>query len=261
MWKEAMKNSEMRFISLQGLGSYSEIQSLQKKLIQLRWEDQIPDTFLFLEHQPVITKGRGLQRAPSGISSTILPGAGNRHMPLPLNLPKGITLVQTERGGDLTYHGPGQLVLYPICKLDGRGFGARRDVSGFIRNLEKIMIDELQNFGLQGEAREGATGVWIGHEKIASIGVAVRKWVTYHGIAINLVNDLSPFSHFSPCGFSSEVMIRLKDLKPEWANDVGANWRVDFEKRLMRQILKVASVHDKESFHLEHLKLDEVISV
>ncbi len=220
----------MKLRSLPGLTSYEEARTLQLSLVEQRVRDEIPDTILFLEHTPVVTQGRGLQ----------FTGASReRHMPVPRSLPSGISFSESERGGDLTYHGPGQLVVYPIIKLDGQGMGPRHDVGGFLRKIEKIFIDELADLGhrwnpdLRPSIREGATGVWIGDKKIASLGIAVRKWVTYHGIALNCVNDLSPFHLISPCGFHPEVMTRLKDWVP-----LGSDWRVQLEDSLTRRFLE-----------------------
>lgn len=217
----------MEFWSLQGLIPYEEARELQQRLVELRAEDQIPDTLLFLEHRPVVTRGRGLQ-----FTGEERP----RQMPLP-PLPAGIEFSESERGGDLTYHGPGQLVIYPIFKLDGRGFGPDHDVAGFLRKFEQVFIDELRELGLaDAQARAQATGVWVGDKKIASLGIAVRKWVTYHGIAINAVNDLKPFQLFSPCGFSPEVMTRLLDLLPKGKfPPEGERWRPWLERRLARR--------------------------
>jgi len=191
----------MRFWSLQGCVSYEEVRQFQLELVELRVKDLIPDTVLFLEHLPVVTRGRGLQW--TGVPKP-------RHMPVPV-LPEGMSFAESERGGDLTYHGPGQLVVYPVCKLDGNGFSSVHDVNGFIRSLEQFFIDELSALGLSACTQLQATGVWIGDKKIASLGIAVRKWVTYHGLAINCVNDLRPFFLISPCGFQPEVMTRLAD--------------------------------------------------
>src|SRR5688572_15992635 len=113
------REEAMQFWSLKGTTPYEEARQLQLKLVELRAADRIPDTFLFLEHEAVVTRGRGLQQRREG--------PGLRHMPVPPALPAGISFAESERGGDLTYHGPGQLVMYPICKLDGRGFGADHD--------------------------------------------------------------------------------------------------------------------------------------
>jgi lipoyl(octanoyl) transferase len=213
----------MRFLSLPGYIAYEAARSLQHQLVEERAADKIPDTVVFLEHSPVITRGRGLQ-----FTGEIRP----RHMPLAVTLPEGMEFAESERGGDLTYHGPGQLVVYPVVKLDGSGFGPSHDVGGFLRKLESVLVDELVALGLKAEGRDSATGVWVGDRKVASIGIAVRKWVTYHGMAINIVNDLKPFHLISPCGFSPEVMTRLKDLLPGEAALQGQGWREWLEKRL-----------------------------
>ncbi len=226
----------MRFWSLKGTTPYETARELQHRLVEERAADRIPDTILFLEHTPVVTQGRGLQQAREGV----------RHMPLP-QLPAGIAFAESERGGDLTYHGPGQLVMYPVCKLDGRGFGADHDVTGFLRSLEAVLIATLREWGIEGEARQDATGVWVGERaeaglacgrflKVASIGIAVRKWVTYHGIALNCVNDLKPFHLISPCGFSPEVMTRVSDLRPELGWQGSTLWRSEAERALAREI-------------------------
>lgn len=228
-----MQFRPLRFKSIQGLTSYEEAREMQKKLVELRANDEIEDTVLFLEHAPVITQGRGLQK-----TSETRPG-DSRHAPLPQNLPEGISFSETERGGDLTYHGPGQLVVYPIFKLDGSSsFCSAHDIDAYLRSLESVFIDVLSEFGLQAKIRPEATGVWVGDRKVASIGIAVRKWVTYHGVAINVVNDLKPFHLISPCGFSPEVMTRLSDLIPQFESR--EDWRAFLEKRIARGFARKA---------------------
>jgi lipoyl(octanoyl) transferase len=221
----------MQFRSLPGLTSYEEARRLQLELLERRGRGEIEDTVLFLEHEPVITRGRGLQFTGE---------ARPRHMPVPA-LPPSVAFAESERGGDLTYHGPGQLVIYPIFKLDGsHGFAPRHDVAGFLRTFERVLIDELATLGVGATARESATGVWVGERKLASIGIAVRKWVTWHGMAINVVNDLTPFHLISPCGFSPDVMVRLADLAA-----VPGDWRAWLEARLQaRFAAKVTEVAD-----------------
>jgi lipoate-protein ligase B len=214
----------MQFWSLSGLTPYENARLIQLKLLELRAADQIPDTVLFLEHESVITQGRGLQ-----FTGTPRP----RHMPVPVQLPPGVSFAESERGGDLTFHGPGQLVIYPIVKLDGNGFGPNHDIGGFLRKFEQVLIDELGARGLQAESRENAAGVWVGNRKIASMGIAIRKWVTYHGMAINCVNDLKYFQLISPCGFSPEVMTRMSDLLKDY--DL-KNWRSDLEQAFARRM-------------------------
>jgi lipoate-protein ligase B len=240
----------IQFRSLQGadgpLVSYADARALQLELVECRSRDEIPDTVLFLEHKPVITQGRGLQFTGE---------ARDRHMPVPVALPEGVEFSESERGGDLTFHGPGQLVIYPICKLDGQGFGPKHDVAGFLRKLEGAIIDDLkETHALPAAIRTNATGVWIGDLKIASIGIAVRRWVTYHGAAINCVNDLRDFGLISPCGYSPEVMTRLLDWVPELAFQrlEPGEWRRNLESRLASRMLGRAAA-------VSEVRLDEVL--
>lgn len=225
----------MRYWSLAGQVSYGRARELQLELLESRSRDEIPDTVLFLEHEAVVTRGRGLQRPKAGGENPT-----NRHAPVDEGLlsRKGIAFSESERGGDLTYHGPGQLVIYPIVKLDGRGFGADHDVEGHLRKMERVLFNVLSPFGLKAESKADATGVWVGPRKVASLGIAVRKWVTYHGMAVNVVNDLQPFHLISPCGFSPEVMGRLQDLSPElpkaWER---VGWRSWLEQEFQREMV------------------------
>ncbi len=226
----------LQFRSLPGLTGYEEARQLQQELLEQRVRDEIPDTVLLLEHRSVITRGRGLQFTGQ---------ARPRHMPLPVGLPAGMEFAESERGGDLTWHGPGQLVIYPVVKLDGSApWAPRHDIAAFLRGLEAWLGRSLAELGLLTDPRENATGVWVypqgaapaSARKIASIGIAIRKWVTWHGVAINLVNDPGPFRLISPCGFQPEVMTRLKDLLPAQKElqqgPEGADWRPWFEARL-----------------------------
>lgn len=202
----------MQFLSLRHQGSllvpYAKAWEYQKSLVEKRVADEIPDTVLFVEHPPTVTRGRGLQWTPER-------GQSDRAMPID-RLSKGTEYFEIERGGDLTWHGPGQLVIYPIVKLDGSGFGPDHDVTGFLRKLERVIANWLEKYDLKTESREHATGIWTNGKKIASIGIAVRKWVTYHGIGLNLTNSLTGFQEFSPCGFSSEVMTTLEKEVPKF---------------------------------------------
>jgi lipoate-protein ligase B len=242
-----MTSAPLQFWSLTGLTKYEDARLIQLKLVELRAADIIPDTVLFLEHEPVITQGRGLQ-----FTGTPRP----RHMPLPMQLPKEVSFAESERGGDLTYHGPGQLVIYPIVKLNGEGFGPNHDVAGFLRKFEQVLMDELAARGLPAESRENATGVWVGNRKIASLGIAIRKWVVYHGMAVNCVNDLKPFHLISPCGFAPEVMTRLADLVSGY--DL-SKWRRDLEtsfaRRMSGSVPSIRSLTHTEAF-AEAMALD-----
>jgi lipoyl(octanoyl) transferase len=238
----------MQYWSITGTNSYERISQLQKRLVDLRAQGRVPDTVLFVEHEPVVTQGRGLQFTGA---------VRERHVPVP-QLPSSIAFAESERGGDLTYHGPGQLVLYPICKLDGEGFGPHHDVEGYLRKLETLLQDELGTLGITAEARENATGVWVGNQKVASIGIAVRKWITYHGVAINVVNDLKPFRLFQPCGYNGQVMTNLQDLLQGSLADGlkdWADWRSWLEERLATRLDsgKAASWQPQ----IDHISLEE----
>lgn len=209
----------MRFLTLRHQGSkivpYEIAWKFQRELVEKRARDEIEDTILFVEHPPTITRGRGLQFTGKP-----------REKQLPLEtIPAGTEYFEIERGGDLTWHGPGQLVIYPIVKLDGKGIFPNHDVTGFLRAIEKSLIAILASYGLKAEMRESATGVWVGDRKIASLGIAVSKWVTYHGAAINVMNGADSFLGFQPCGFNPEVMTSLAQL------DVSLNrdWRGELE--------------------------------
>ena len=179
-----------RWMDVQRLGrrGYSEVHALQSELLDARIAGRIRDTLVLVEHDPVVTVGRGT--GPSDVESLAIP------------------VVEVERGGEATYHGPGQVVAYPILELPED----RRDLHRYLRDLEEVVLRVLAEFDISGRREEGATGVWVGDRKIASIGVAVRRWVTWHGLALNVHTDLTSFQGFQPCGLRPEVMTRLADL-------------------------------------------------
>lgn len=164
---------------------YAEALALQERLHAARVAGRVPDTFLFLEHPPVLTLGRA---------------ADPRHVVAdPETLARrGIAVVPTTRGGDVTYHGPGQLVVYGIVDLRPRDF----DVHGFMRRLEGAVIACLADYGIAAGRDPEHPGVWCGPEKICAVGVGVRSWVTFHGLALNVDPDLSPFELIVPCGIA-----------------------------------------------------------
>jgi lipoyl(octanoyl) transferase len=170
-----------------GRREYGEVWRLQQELVARRQGDEIADTLVLVEHPDVITLGRRL----TSQSNVVAPG--------------DIPVFEIERGGDVTYHGPGQLVGYPILKLDGD----ERDLHAYLRNLEEALIGVCGDVGLKGRRNPGWTGVWIGARKVASIGIAVRKWVTMHGFALNVATDLSRFAAINPCGLDAAVMTSL----------------------------------------------------
>ena len=171
-----------------GLVSYGEALALQKELVQQRKSGQIPDHLLLLEHPHVITLGRNGRR---------------EHLLAPVEVLRraGVEFYHTDRGGDITYHGPGQLVGYPIIAL--REW--KRDVVAYVRALETVLIEALGRFGIQACRKEGLTGVWVGNQKIAAIGVHISRWVSYHGFALNVTTDLSYFHYIVPCGLTLPV--------------------------------------------------------
>jgi len=172
---------------------YQRALELQIKLIAMRRNGEIGDTLLLLEHPPTFTTGR------RGNMANLL-AAGNY-------LSKaGIHFEVISRGGDITYHGPGQLVGYPILDLNGIG----RDIHKYLRKLEETIIISLGDFGVRGRRIKGITGVWAKWHKIASIGVGVRRWVTYHGFALNVNTDLSYFDMIVPCGIENVKMTSIQ---------------------------------------------------
>jgi lipoyl(octanoyl) transferase len=170
-----------------GLVDYARALRLQEAMVAARIGDAAPDTLLLLEHPHVFTLGRG---ADARFVRETLPE---------------VPIFRVSRGGQVTYHGPGQLVGYPIVKLAG----SRRDVGRYLRDLEQVMVDALGRFGIAAGRREGLTGVWIGARKIASIGVGIRRWVTCHGFALNVAPDLSYFNAIVPCGIEGCEMTSI----------------------------------------------------
>ncbi|MGD0550358.1 MAG: lipoyl(octanoyl) transferase LipB [Candidatus Bathyarchaeia archaeon] len=167
---------------------YKETWELQLSLVELRAQALVPDVLLLVEHPHVVTMGT------SGKPENILS--------------KRFPIFKVERGGDVTYHGYGQLVGYPIIDLTPRD----KKVGRYVRDLEAMLIETLDHFGISAQRIEGRTGVWIGEQKkIASIGVAVRSWITFHGFALNVSTDLSCFSTINPCGYESGVMTSITE--------------------------------------------------
>ena len=173
-----------------GRRGYAEVLELQRALCRQRMAGEISeDMLLLVEHAPVITLGRGT-RASS--------------MPLPrVELERrGVEVFEVERGGDVTFHGPGQLVGYPIFDLRQH----REDLHWYLRQLEAGLIGALGRLGIGARTRPGLTGVWTSGRKIASIGIHVKQWVTFHGFALNVINDLSYFDLIVPCGIKDVTM-------------------------------------------------------
>jgi lipoyl(octanoyl) transferase len=180
----------MRACEVRELGrlGYEDALALQNKLVLERQQGLIPDQLLFVEHPHTITLGRNGHLENLLASEQILERSG-------------ISFHSTNRGGDITYHGPGQIVGYPI--LDLREW--KRDVRAYVRAIEQAIIDCLLDFGISGVRSEGMTGVWVEGRKVAAIGVHISRWVTSHGFALNHTTDLSYFQYIVPCGLTKPV--------------------------------------------------------
>jgi lipoyl(octanoyl) transferase len=179
------------------LGSlgYGAGHALMQRVLAQRLEDRVPDQLLLLEHDEIVTLGR--RTAPGSWESLSVP------------------TLEVERGGEATWHGPGQLVGYPILALPPQ----RRDLHRYLRDLEQVLIEALAEVGLPAERRPGFTGVWVGAQKLCSIGVAVRRWVTWHGFSLNVCNDLSRLEGFASCGLAPGSMGRVSDRVPVPGDD------------------------------------------
>ncbi|MGI8924760.1 MAG: lipoyl(octanoyl) transferase LipB [Fimbriimonadales bacterium] len=168
-----------------GRMEYRQCWDLQREVWARRAADELPDTLLFVEHDPVLTHG-----SPFDPANLLLSKAAYAE--------RGIELVQTDRGGDVTYHGPKQLVIYPIFNLRAHG----SDLHKWLRDLEEAVIQSVGEFGLEGYRFPPHTGVWSSNRKIAAIGIKVSRWISLHGVALNCNNDLTPFDLIIPCGIT-----------------------------------------------------------
>jgi lipoate-protein ligase B len=176
-----------------GMTRYADGLARQMVLVAKRKAGAVADTLVFTEHHPVYTMG-------------VRPGA-DRHLVWTEALlnQNGIETVKTNRGGDITYHGPGQLVGYPIVDWSGQ-----KDLHKYLRLLEDLLIQTVANWGLNASRRDGKTGIWVDDRKLAAIGVAVRSWITYHGFALNVNTDLNHFSGIIPCGITDGTVTSLE---------------------------------------------------
>lgn len=170
-----------------GRMEYGEALRLQRELASKRSKREIPDTLILVEHDHVITLGR--KTSPENLKEQAIP------------------VFQVERGGDATYHGPGQLVGYPIMGLPDH------DVRRHVTNIEETIIRTMHGYGIQGERLHGHPGIWVAGKKVASIGVAVTDWVTYHGFALNVNTDLGYFEYIRPCGLDPSTMTSMERIR------------------------------------------------
>ena len=200
-WGEGRSKYEASLI-VRWLGrmEFARALSLQEELVAKKREDvSLEDQLLLLEHEPVYTIGRTPDRSSLSATGRIRRGeSATVHLPHPL--------FSINRGGQATYHGPGQLMGYPIINLRRCG----QDLHKYLRWLEQLLIDFLAQYDIAASRRESLTGVWVENRKIASIGVGVRHWITMHGFALNVCGDLSPFDHIIPCGINNVAMTSME---------------------------------------------------
>lgn len=181
-----------------GFEDYESTLELQKNFLQLRIDEKIPNVLILVQHNHVITLGK------SAYTESLL------LTPEELN-DLGISVYEVERGGDVTYHGPGQLVGYPICHLKGE----KQLLSLYVSNLEEVMIKTLGEFGIIGARRKGFPGAWVRDRKVGSLGIAIRRWVAYHGFALNVNTNLSFFRFINPCGLDWRVFTSMAQILKE----------------------------------------------
>lgn len=177
---------------------YMEIFQLQKDLLALKKQGLIPDVVIMLEHSPCFTIGRSGSLDHLLVDNQVLSR-------------QNITVHDTSRGGDITYHGPGQLVCYPIISLEGE----QRDLHAYARKMEEVMIRTLSTFDIKAGRKQQFPGVWVGDRKIGAMGIAVRNWITMHGISLNVCPDLEHFSYIIPCGIASYGVTSMSEVMGE----------------------------------------------
>lgn len=177
--------------------SYAEAAALQQELVEARRADTIPDTLLLLEHPHVITRGVKARQATANLRAS----ADELRA-------RGVELIDSGRGGDVTYHGPGQLVGYPILDLRPD----RCDVHRYVHDLEEVVIRAARDFGIEAGRLPKFTGVWVGDRKLAAIGIRISRWITSHGFALNVSTDLSFFDLIVPCGIADKSVTSLEQL-------------------------------------------------
>jgi lipoyl(octanoyl) transferase len=203
--------------------SYQQAWDLQKKLVEKRKNNDIEDSILLLEHEKVITLGRDGSRDSLLFSEEYLQE-------------KGVSLVQSDRGGDATYHGPGQLVAYPILSLKDE----LEDIPKFVRLLEQTMIDTIAEYGLLGGRIEGTPGTWLFDpaRKIGAVGARISRWITHHGIALNINTDLNDFQLIIPCGLSDKGVTSISQELGQKIdfNEVKAHFIKHFAQNFNRTI-------------------------
>jgi lipoate-protein ligase B len=213
-------------ISDLGLTEYADAYRIQKDFVVMRKLGEIEDSLIITEHKPVFTIGRIGNMKNLLVDEQALGKSG-------------ISVIRVDRGGDITCHAPGQLVAYPVIDLKKRG----RDLHRFLRELEEVGIQLLARFGLEAVRIEGRTGVWVHGKKIVSIGVGASDWVTYHGMSININNDLHYFAMINPCGAPAVSVVSVEALLGRPVDMAEA------KIILMREFFRVFKVTDKSLAH------------
>jgi len=211
------RSKEIEILDL-GMQGYKKSWNFQKSLLKKRSNNEINDTLIFVEHEPVYTLGKN---------------ADENH--ILQNYPEEIKTFHIERGGDVTYHGPGQLVGYPI--LDLRDY--KKSISWYMRTLEQIIIDTLSEFNIQADRKNELTGVWYKNEKIAALGVRVSKWITMHGFSLNINPDLNYYKSIIPCGIFEYGVTSMSKILNE-----------DVDKESVKSALKIKFL---DQFNINHL--------
>lgn len=186
-----------------GLVDYDQVLTLQRNIREELIGKAGGEALLLVEHPQVITLGRGATESDMAFCDEVFAS-------------RGIEIKRVDRGGKATYHGPGQAVAYPILDLSRRG----KDLRAYVNGLEDALISTLSRFGVRGSPSRNPAGVFVRGMKIGSVGVSVRRWVTQHGVSLNVDNDLEVYNHFSPCGFDGSIMTRLADHAPAAMEDV-----------------------------------------
>ncbi|HMA63524.1 MAG TPA: lipoyl(octanoyl) transferase LipB [bacterium] len=207
-----------------GKKDYKETWDLQKELQKKRIDGEINDVLILVEHSPVYTLGKNADDDNLIATEKFLKN-------------QGIEVYNIDRGGDITYHGPGQLVGYPIFNIREMDLG----IKDYVYNVEQVLINMLKNYNIDGDRIEKLTGVWIGKEKLAAIGIRVSRWVTMHGFALNVRPDLTKFGGIIPCGITDKGVTRMIDLNPEvkWnhvKNMVIENFQKIFQYNKMEKV-------------------------
>jgi len=221
-----------------GLVNYEKAYCLQNRLHRFRREGRIDDVLILLEHEPVVTMRRGGKRDNILVSGELLQS-------------KGIRIFEIDRGGDVTLHCPGQLVGYPILDLKIHG----KNIHTYLRNLEEVIIRSLKVYGIDGQRIENHTGVWVGEKKIASIGIGIKGWVTFHGFSLNINPDMSYFSLIKPCGLESRTVTSMSEIL---GGPVEAK---DFRQRLIEQFAEVFGLEmEEDGEQVSTLDSEEIVS-